>query len=111
MGYPGLDLNNKTAVIIGGTSGIGLALVKGLADAGANVVPSGRRGDLVKSAAEEVKSRGKKSLAITSDVTDRGSLENLRDEVQKSFGGIDILINCAGRTKRTPSLTVSASEW
>lgn len=111
MGHPGLDLTKKTAVVIGGTSGIGLTLVKGLADAGANVVPSGRRGDLVKSAAEEVKSRGRKSFAITSDVTDRKSLESLRAEVQKAFGDIHILVNCAGRTKRTPSLAVSDSEW
>ena len=43
MGHPGLDLDSKTAVVIGGTSGIGLALAKGLAEAGADVVPTGRR--------------------------------------------------------------------
>ena len=47
MGHPLLDLTNKTAVVIGGTSGIGLALTKALAQAGANVVPSGRRAEQV----------------------------------------------------------------
>lgn len=111
MGHPKLDLTNKTAVVIGGTSGIGLALVKGLAEAGANVIPTGRRTDLVKSAAEEVKARGRKSLALPSDVTDRASLRNLCQAAVNEFGGVDILVNCAGRTKRTPTLSVSESEW
>ena len=58
MGHPALDLKDKTAVVIGGTSGIGLALAKGLAQAGANVVPTGRRTDLVESAAEQVARAG-----------------------------------------------------
>src|SRR5215472_16244377 len=48
MGHPLLDLTGKTAVVIGGTSGIGLALARGLAEAGANVVPAGRREELVR---------------------------------------------------------------
>ena len=47
MGHPELDLKNKTAVVVGGTSGIGLAIAKGLALGGANVVATGRRKDLV----------------------------------------------------------------
>src|SRR5271157_2489368 len=55
MGHPALDLASKTAVVIGGTSGIGLVIAKGLAQAGANVVPTGRRTELVQSAADEIK--------------------------------------------------------
>jgi NAD(P)-dependent dehydrogenase (short-subunit alcohol dehydrogenase family) len=111
MGHPSLDLANKTAVVIGGTSGIGLALAKGLAEAGANVVPTGRRAELVKAAAEEVQSRGRRSLAFASDVTERASLEGLCRAVVKEFGRVDILVNSAGRTKRTPTLAVSETEW
>jgi NAD(P)-dependent dehydrogenase (short-subunit alcohol dehydrogenase family) len=111
MGHPLLDLNNKTAVVIGGTSGIGLALAKGLAQAGADVVPTGRREELVEAATDEIRSLGKRSVVRTSDVTDTKSLENLRDAVVKEFGSIDILVNSAGRTKRTPSLDVSDNEW
>jgi NAD(P)-dependent dehydrogenase (short-subunit alcohol dehydrogenase family) len=111
MGYPGLDLTSKNAVVIGGTSGIGLALAKGLAQAGANVVPSGRRTELVKSAADEVKKIGSKSLALACDVTDRASLEGLLATTRAEFGGVDILVNCAGRTKRTPTLDVPEDEW
>lgn len=111
MGHPKLDLTNKTAVVIGGTSGIGLALAKGLAEAGGNVIPTGRRADLVKAAAEEIKARGRKSLALPSDVTDRASLRSLCQAAVNEFGGVEILVNCAGRTKRTPTLAVSESEW
>lgn len=111
MGHPKLDLTNKTAVVIGGTSGIGLALAKGLAEGGANVIPTGRRADLVKAAAEEVRARGRKSLVVPSDVTDRSSLEDLCRAALDQFGSVEILVNCAGRTKRTPSLNVPESEW
>ena len=84
MGHPALDLNSKTAVVIGGTSGIGLTLAKGLATAGANVVPSGRRRELVESAASEIKTAGRGSLAITCDVADRSSLQALLEAVAPS---------------------------
>jgi NAD(P)-dependent dehydrogenase (short-subunit alcohol dehydrogenase family) len=111
MGYPGLDLNSKTAVVIGGTSGIGLTLAKGLATAGANVIPSGRRRELVESAAEEIKTAGRGSLAITCDVADRSSLQALLEAVCAQFGKVDILVNCAGITQRTPILDMSESDW
>jgi NAD(P)-dependent dehydrogenase (short-subunit alcohol dehydrogenase family) len=111
MGHPSLDLTNKTAVVIGGTSGIGLTIAKGLAQAGANVVPTGRRAELVQSAAKEIQALGRKSLALTADVTDKASLQALLAAVQKEFGSAQVLVNCAGRTKRTPTLEVSESEW
>jgi NAD(P)-dependent dehydrogenase (short-subunit alcohol dehydrogenase family) len=98
-------------VVIGGTSGIGLALAKGLAHAGANVVPSGRRTALVQSAADEIRKLGRKSLVVPSDVTDRASLEALLRAVVAEFGGVDILVNAAGWTKRTPTLDLPESEW
>ena len=111
MGHPQLDLSGKTAVVIGGTSGIGLALNKGLALAGANVVPSGRRAELVRKAAEEIKALGRRSLAQVCDVTDEASIEKLLAAVLAEFGSVEILVNCAGRTKRTPTLEVSDAEW
>jgi NAD(P)-dependent dehydrogenase (short-subunit alcohol dehydrogenase family) len=111
MGYPALDLVSKTAVVIGGTSGIGLTLAKGLAQAGADVIPTGRRMDLVESAAEAVRKLGRKTLAQTSDVTDKSSLEALLQAAGAEFGGVDILVNCAGRTKRTPTLEMADREW
>jgi NAD(P)-dependent dehydrogenase (short-subunit alcohol dehydrogenase family) len=111
MGHPQLELNGKTAVVIGGTSGIGLALNKALALAGANVVPTGRRAELVRKAAEEIKALGRRSLAQICDVTDEASIEKLLAAVLAEFGSVEILVNCAGRTKRTPTLEVSDAEW
>jgi NAD(P)-dependent dehydrogenase (short-subunit alcohol dehydrogenase family) len=111
MGHPLLDLANKTAVVIGGTSGIGLALSKGLARAGANVIPTGRREEQVKSAAAEVVALGRRSLAQTCDVTDNGSLERLLQAVCAEFGSVQILVNCAGRIKRMPTLEFPEAEW
>jgi len=111
MGHPQLELSGKTAVVIGGTSGIGLALNKGLALAGANVVPTGRRVELVRKAAEEIKALGRRSLAQVCDVTDEASIEKLLAVVLAEFGSVEILVNCAGRTKRTPTLEVSDAEW
>lgn len=104
-------LAGKSAVVIGGTSGIGLALARGLADAGADVAPISRREDQVDAAAKEVESRGRKAARVTADVADRKSLETaLRDTIAR-LGKVDILVNCAGITKRTPTLDVSDDEW
>src|SRR6266849_1033738 len=111
MGHPLLDLKNKTAVVIGGTSGIGLALVRGLAQAGANVVPTGRRAEQVRSAAAEVVALGRRSFEQTCDVTDNASLERILQSVCNALGSVQILVNCAGRTKRMPTLEFPESEW
>jgi NAD(P)-dependent dehydrogenase (short-subunit alcohol dehydrogenase family) len=105
------SLEGKTAVVTGGTSGIGLALSLGLAEAGADVVATARHQDKVDATAKEIEARGRKTLRLTSDVCDRGSLEALLAATLKSFGKVDILINCAGKTKRAPTLTVPEEEW
>src|SRR5438046_2154730 len=113
MGYPLLDLTNKTAVVVGGTSGIGLALIKALAQAGANVIPTSRRSEQVRSAVAAVEALGCRSLVKvkTCDVTDESSLTQVLDAVCAEFGGVQILVNCAGRTKRAPTLEMPESEW
>jgi len=111
MGHPLFDLKGKCAVVVGGTSGIGLAMAIGLAEAGADVVASSRRQEQVDEAAKAIEAKGVKSLRVTSDVGDRATLENLLAETVKAFGKVDILINCAGRIKREPTLTVSEETW
>jgi NAD(P)-dependent dehydrogenase (short-subunit alcohol dehydrogenase family) len=111
MGHPLLELKGKTAVVIGGTSGIGLALSRGLAQAGANVIPTGRREAQVRAAVSAVEALGCGSLAATCDVTDNSSVENLLRLACDAFGSVEILVNCAGRTKRTPTIEVPDAEW
>jgi len=103
------DVSGRTAVVVGGTSGLGRAIALGLADVGANVVACGRRsGDKV---TEEIRSRGVRSLDLTCDVSDRASLDALRDAVLDEFGGVDILVNCAGRTFKKPTAEVTDTAW
>jgi NAD(P)-dependent dehydrogenase (short-subunit alcohol dehydrogenase family) len=109
--FSSLRLDGRVAVVIGGTSGIGWALSSGLAEAGADVVASSRRAEQVERAAREIERLGRRSLRVTSDVTDRASLEYLLSAAVSSLGKVDILVNCAGRTKRGPTLDFSESDW
>ena len=111
MSYSRLELNGKVAVVVGGTSGIGLAIAKGMAEAGADVVPTSRRLDVVEAAAAEIEQRGRRSLRVASDVSDRASLQSVLDESIRAFGKVDILVNSAGRTKRAPTLDFSETDW
>ena len=106
-----MNLLGKTGVVIGGTSGIGKALSIGLAKEGADIVASSRRKNYVEEVAAEIEALGQKTLRIPSDVYDRLSLENLLARTLERFGKVDILINCAGKTKRTPTLTQPEEEW
>jgi NAD(P)-dependent dehydrogenase (short-subunit alcohol dehydrogenase family) len=105
------SLEGKIAVVTGGTTGIGHALSLGLAEAGADVVASARRQKQVDDTASEIEALGRKTLRLTSDVSNRASLETLRDATLEKFGKIDILVNCAGKIKRTPTLDVPEEEW
>ena len=111
MGHPSLELTNKTAVVVGGTSGIGLALARGLAIAGANVVATGRRDDLVRKVTNDIRALGRKSLAVSCDVTDGNTVDQLLNAVRNEFGSVEILVNSAGRTKRKPTLELTDEEW
>jgi len=106
-----LSLEGKTAIVTGGTSGIGRALSLGLAEAGADVIATARRQQQVDETAAAIEARGRKTLRVASDVCDRASLEKLLGAVIASFGKIDILINCAGIIKRTPTLDLPEEEW
>jgi NAD(P)-dependent dehydrogenase (short-subunit alcohol dehydrogenase family) len=111
MAFKGLDLSGKTAVVIGGTSGIGRAIALGYVDAGANVIATSRRKEQVEEVASEIEARGGKTIRVASDVSDRASLQTLLESVVKTFGKVEILVNSAGRTKRGPTLDFSEVDW
>jgi NAD(P)-dependent dehydrogenase (short-subunit alcohol dehydrogenase family) len=105
------SLEGKTAIVIGGTSGIGRTLSLGLADAGADVIASSRRQAQVDETAAEIERHGRQTLRLCSDVCKRASLEELLAAAVQRFAKIDILINCAGIIKRTTTLTMPEEEW
>jgi NAD(P)-dependent dehydrogenase (short-subunit alcohol dehydrogenase family) len=105
------DLRNRTAVVVGGTTGIGRALALGLADAGADVVATGRRQALVDDAAAAIEARGRRSLRVAVDVADAPSLHALRDACYAAFGQVDIVVAAAGITKRVASVDMDEADW
>jgi NAD(P)-dependent dehydrogenase (short-subunit alcohol dehydrogenase family) len=111
MTTPLLNLDGKVAVVTGGTSGIGRALSLGLAEAGADVIATARRQQQVDDTAAQIEALGRKTLRLVSDVCDRTSLEQLLAATLQRFSKVDILINCAGKIKRTPTLTMPEEEW
>jgi NAD(P)-dependent dehydrogenase (short-subunit alcohol dehydrogenase family) len=111
MGYKRLELDGKVAVVIGGSSGIGRTLARGLAEAGADVVPSARRLELVNTAADEIESLGRRSLRVSCDVTDRESLVQVLQASVQTLGKVDILINAAGFNQRAPTLDFPDADW
>ena len=111
MTYSPLELSGKVAVVVGGTSGIGQAIAHGLAQAGADVIPTSRRAEQVDIAAREIEEFGRRSLRVTSDVSDRASLERVLSEAIQAFGKVDILVNSAGRTKRAPTIDFPEDDW
>jgi NAD(P)-dependent dehydrogenase (short-subunit alcohol dehydrogenase family) len=105
------SLTGKTAVVVGGTLGIGRALALGLAAAGADVVATSRSQEGVDAVAEEIEALGRRTIRIVSDVSDRSSLLTVRDAMLAEFGKVDILINSAGMTRRIPTLECTEEIW
>ena len=109
--YSKLNLEGRVAVVVGGTTGIGKSLALGLAEAGATVVASSRRVDQVEAVAAELEKLGSRTLRATSDVGDRASLESLLSVTLERFDKVDILVNCAGFTRRGPSVDFPEADW
>jgi NAD(P)-dependent dehydrogenase (short-subunit alcohol dehydrogenase family) len=105
------DLSGRLAVVVGGTSGIGRAIALGLADAGADVVVTGRRESLVGEVAGEIEQRGRKSLRIAADVADTAALEKVKNACLETFGRLDVMVYAAGTTKRVPTLQMDDADW
>jgi NAD(P)-dependent dehydrogenase (short-subunit alcohol dehydrogenase family) len=111
MSRNSLDLTGRLAVVFGGSSGLGRAIALGLAEHGADVIPTGRRVELLENVCSNVKDRGRRTLLHACDVHDRESVRDLRERIVTEFGRTDILVYAAGTTFRKPTLGVSSSEW
>jgi NAD(P)-dependent dehydrogenase (short-subunit alcohol dehydrogenase family) len=95
---PTLSLEGQVAVVTGGGTGIGRAIALEFAEAGADVVVAGRRLDLLEEVAGEVGVRGRRCLAVPTDVSVRSDVERLVEKTLDAFGFIDILVNNAATT-------------
>ena len=111
MSAPATSLAGRTALVTGGGRGIGRAIALGLADAGADVVATGRRTAEIEAVAQSIEARGRRTIRQPSDVCDRASLATLRDRCLAAFDRIDIVIAASGITKRVASLDMPETDW
>lgn len=98
-------------MVVGGTAGIGKAIALGLAEAGADVVATSRTAEAVDAIANQIETLGRRSLRLVCDASQRDSLETLHQAVLGAFGRVEILVNCAGITRRVPTLECSEQQW
>ncbi|MCK9517545.1 MAG: glucose 1-dehydrogenase [Dehalococcoidia bacterium] len=94
-------LDGKVALVTGGSSGIGVALARGLARAGADVVVTARRQELIEQTATMLREFGVRATAIPADITDEEQFERLFEQVKSEYGRLDIMVNNAGFTDRS----------
>lgn len=106
-----LDLSGRVAVVIGGTSGIGRSIAIGLAEQGADAVPTGRRAEHIDEVCASIEAKGRRTLRQVTDIRDRKSIDELRDAVAEQFGRVDILVNAAGFTFKKPTVEVCDEQW
>ena len=105
------DLSGRTAIVTGGSLGIGFGIARGLASAGASVVIASRRETLARSAAESLQKEGLSAVAVPTDVSQTSSIDDMVKQVIKDFGKIDILVNSAGFVIRKPAEDFTEEEW
>jgi NAD(P)-dependent dehydrogenase (short-subunit alcohol dehydrogenase family) len=105
------SLKDRVAVVLGGTSGIGLAIARGYAQAGAVTIASSRDQARVDATAAELESLGARTMRLTSDVQDRDSLQRLCDEVVLAYGQVDVLMVTSGALKKAPSAELTEEDW
>lgn len=105
------DLTGKVALVTGGGKGLGEQIALALAQAGADVAVSGRNQTNLERVAKLVEGEGRRALAIVADVRSEQEVAGMVGQTSKQFGRIDILVNCAGVFKRTPTPELSLSRW
>jgi len=105
------DLTGKVALVTGASYGIGFAIAKGLASAGATIVFNDRKEDLVEKGIEAYKEEGIKAYGYVCDVTDEDAVEELIKKIENEVGVVDILVNNAGIIKRIPMCEMKAAEF
>ncbi len=105
------SLKGRVAVVLGGTSGIGQAIARGFAEAGAITIASSRDQDRVNAMADEFDASGTKTLRLISDVQDRASLQRLCDETVLAYGQVDVLMVASGTVKKMPAVDLTDEDW
>ena len=105
------NLKGRVAVVTGASSGLGRQMAKAFAKQGANLVILARRIERLEELKKEIEGMNVKCLPIKCDVTKVDDIENAKDIVEKEYGKVDILVNCAGSAKNNGVLNMTDEEW
>jgi NAD(P)-dependent dehydrogenase (short-subunit alcohol dehydrogenase family) len=104
------DLTGKTAIVTGGSRGLGLEMALAFAEAGADIVIASRKIEACEEAAERVRATGRRALAVAAHMAHWDQIEHLVDQSYAEFGKIDILVNNAGMSPLAPSSANTSEE-
>ena len=108
---PAVSVEDRSAVVIGGTTGIGRAIALAFAEAGADVIATSRSENSVESVTAELQERGATTTEVTCDVRDRESIERLHEIAEDTLGSVDLLVNSAGSVAQASVVEMSEEEW
>lgn len=111
MAYAGFDLGGRVVLVVGGAGGLGGAMARGVAAAGAAVAVADRDAGGAAKVADAVRAAGGRALATGVDVTDAPSVERMVEDVGAGLGPIDGLVNAAGITRRAPAAEFPRGDW
>lgn len=104
-------LDGRVVVVSGASSGLGAQMARGFAGQGADLVITARRVEKLEALAEELRAMGVKCLPLKCDVTDSAMVDEVAAAVEKEFGKVDVLVNCAGSAKNAGVLNMTNEEW
>ena len=105
------DLTGKVAVVFGGTRGIGRGIALTLADHGADVIPASRNAKNAEAVVKEIEAIGRKSMLVSVDSSDEDQVIQLREDILKKFGRVDIVVNSQGTERRGFIQDYSLEDW
>ena len=111
MSEPAQELSGKVAVVTGAARGMGYAVARRLAAAGAGVVINDVNAGAAARAASELGAAGRRALAVPGDVTSASDVDRLMATATEQFGAVHILINNAGILRPTPVIDIEENEW
>jgi len=111
MANPAFDLTGRTALITGAYRGLGFAIARGMAEAGATVILNGRKPDELDKAAKTLNAAGHRADIAVFDVAQRDSVHTAVGEIIARHGHVDILVNNAGIQRRAPFVDFTQKDW